>query len=534
MNQQLKQLGQQLLHIWQQLGLNQRISVVLAGSAVVLGLGALTFFSSRVAYQPLFTGLTSADAAKVVSALEADKIPYRTGGGGTQIMVPAERVDSLTMKLAPLVSGGTLFDDGDLIVKGNPMMTDAQQKAWLNNVRDRRLSRAIMTMEDIESAMVQVAEVPNSLIRRQDEKTTASVTLKVRGNRALARQSVQAIQALVANSVAGLRAGNVAISDTQGRLLSEEFDEGSPFGRASSQFAIRQQVEAYYAGQVRSMLDRVLGPGESTAVLSVELDMDTISRTERTIDAASKVPKSLTSKEETTTSTTGGGGAAAGIAANSAGQTNATATAAPQNLSNSTVKTTETVNEFGEIKRLVEQQAGSIKRLSVAVVINARFEGLGTARKLVPRTTQELDQLKQIVRSALGIQNDEGGTRKDEITLAEMPFNAAPLVEMNLQLEKQQRWQFWLALAGRLAYPALAVVILFLFVRAFRRTAVESILMGVPVGEVEENGVWNGTGASGKSRVVTVEVLNQLVKENPRNVTHALRAWMSGAPTKNN
>ena len=291
MNQQLKQLGQQLLHIWQQLGLNQRISVVLAGSAVVLGLGALTFFSSRVAYQPLFTGLTSADAAKVVSALEADKTPYRIGGGGTQIMVPADRVDSLTMKLAPLVSGGTLFDDGDLIVKGNPMMTDAQQKAWLNNVRDRRLSRAIMTMEDIESAMVQVAEVPNSLIRRQDEKTTASVTLKVRGNRALARQSVQAIQALVANSVAGLRAGNVAISDTQGRLLSEEFDEGSPFGRASSQFAIRQQVEAYYAGQVRSMLDRVLGPGESTAVLSVELDMDTISRTERTIDAASKVPR---------------------------------------------------------------------------------------------------------------------------------------------------------------------------------------------------------------------------------------------------
>jgi flagellar biosynthesis/type III secretory pathway M-ring protein FliF/YscJ len=199
------------------------------------------------------------------------------------------------------------------------------------------------------------------------------------------------------------------------------------------------------------------------------------------------------------------------------------------------VKTTETINDFGEIMRRIEQQAGSIKRMTASVVVNTRYEGTGADRKAVPRTPEELDKLRGIVRTALGIQSDEAGARKDEITLEEIAFNELPLLAVNQQLQKEHQLNFWLSLAQRLAYPALALFILFVFFRAFRNTQLESIPLGVPIGELDANGQltggWNGNG---KSRVVTVEVLNQLVKENPRNVTQALRAWMSGSPTKNN
>jgi flagellar M-ring protein FliF len=243
----------------------------------------------------------------------------------------------------------------------------------------------------------------------------------------------------------------------------------------------------------------------------------------------------LTEREEITSSTTGGAGAAPGVAVNSASATNVVTTTAPQNLSNTTTKTTETVNDFGEITRLIQQQAGSLKRMSASVIVNTRYEGAGAERKAVPRTPEELDKLKGIVRTALGIQDADDATRKDQITLEEIAFNEGPLLEVNQKLEKEQKYNFWLTLAQRMAYPALALFIVFVFFRAFRNTAVENLPIGVPVGELgadgQLTGAWQGNG---KPRVVTVEVLNQLVKENPRNVTHALRAWMNGAPTKNN
>lgn len=536
MNQNLKQLGKQLVDIWKQLGLNQRLSVVLAGCAVLIGLGALMFFGSRVSYETLFTALDPADAAKVVQELEKDKIPYRLSMGGSAIEVASDKMDSYRMKLAPKITSGDLPDWNELVNSNPAMQTDLIQRANLRRVKDAGLARAIMTMDEIESAQVHVVEPAGRLIIAPDEHPSASVMVKAKGGRGISGETVEAIQALVANAVSGLRRANVAVTDNHGQLLTEEYDENSAVGRAGNRFRIQQQVEAYYAKQVRTMLNPVLGPGAAVITVAVELDMDTISSTERTLDAASKVPKSLTEKEETTSSTTGGGGSAPGVAVNSAAVTNVvTTTTAPQNLSNTTTKTTETVNDFGEITRLIQQQAGSLKRMSASVIVNTRYEGAGTDRKAVPRTPEELEKLKGIVRTALGIQGTDDGARKDQITLEEIAFNEAPLLEVNQKLEKEQKYNFWLTLAQRMAYPALAVFIVFVFFRAFRNTAVENFPIGVPVGELDANGQlagdWNGTG---KSRVVTVEVLNQLVKENPRNVTHALRAWMNGVPTKNN
>jgi flagellar M-ring protein FliF len=47
MNKNFTQLGQQLAGIWKQLGLNQRVSIFVATVAVVGGLSALAFWSSR-------------------------------------------------------------------------------------------------------------------------------------------------------------------------------------------------------------------------------------------------------------------------------------------------------------------------------------------------------------------------------------------------------------------------------------------------------------------------------------------------------
>lgn len=535
MNQNLKQLGKQLIEIWKQLGLNQRISVVLAGAAVMVGLGALTFFSTRVSYAPLFNSLDPGDSAKVVQELDKQKVPYQLAAGGATVLVPEDKVDRLRLSLATSIGTGDIPGWESVVGQTSTMQSDLIQRANLRHVKDGLLARTIMKIDEVESAQVHVVESSGKLIVGPDEHASASVVVKARGGQSISQETVRSIQALVANSVAGLRRSNVSVSDNHGRLLTEDYDENSPIGRAGNRFAVQQQVEAYYAKQVRSLLDPVLGPGASRVAISVDLDMNSINSTERKVDPATKTPKTITEKNETTSSTSGGAGAAPGIASNSA-STNNTGAAASPNLSNTTSKTTETQNDFDVTVKEIVQQAGSIRRISASVVVDTRYQGTGTNRVAVPRTPQELDKLKEVVRTALGIQNNaQGGTSADEITLEEIPFNEEPMIEVNQQLEKQQKLNFWLSLAQKFAYPALAVFILFVFLRAFRNTTVEQIPIGVPVGELEADGSlgasdWNGNG---KPRVVTVDVLNQLVKENPRNVTQAIRSWLGGGANKN-
>jgi hypothetical protein len=87
-----------------------------------------------------------------------------------------------------------------------------------------------------------------------------------------------------------------------------------------------------------------------------------------------------------------------------------------------------------------------------------------------------------------------------------------------------------------LVYPALALGILIAFWRAFKRTPAENIPIGIPLGPLAANGNGNGNGGGhGRANwrnqpdqgVVTVEVLNQLVRENPGNMTQAIRSWLT-------
>ncbi len=183
------------------------------------------------------------------------------------------------------------------------------------------------------------------------------------------------------------------------------------------------------------------------------------------------------------------------------------------------------------------QGAGGVTRVTAAVFVAQQFTGVGTNRVAVPRKPEELEKLKRIVQSALGAK--EGADSQDVVTLEEMPFNDTQVVEMVKQLETQEKRQMWIETAKTLLYPAMALGALAFFWRAFKRTPNENIPIGIPLGDGAANGATNGNGShrNGKTPgVVTVDVLNQLIRENPDNMTQAIRGWMTTGNTngKNN
>jgi flagellar M-ring protein FliF len=539
MNKGLPQVAQQLQQIWKQLGLNQRVSIVLATMAVLVGLGSLGIWSTRTDYALLYGKLDDAEAAKVLAALDDAKTPYKVNRGGGAIMVPADKVHVTRMQLA---AKGIPRGDGvgfEIFDKPNFGISDFVQRANYLRAVQGELARTISQVDAVEHARVMIVMPENRLLLDNQKKPTASVFVKVRGNAQLPAQTVNAVRFLVANAVEGLQANHVTVVDNLGNVLSENNDNDSIAGLTTTQLAARKNIEQYLTKKAEGMLDKVLGPGQAVVRVSADIDFDSETRTEEKFDPEGQVARSTTINDENTeTVSANGTSGVPGVTTNSDTESNVTSVASsPVNNSRTKKKVTNNQYEINKITSQLIQNPGGFKRLSAAVFVAAKYEGAGAERKVAPRSKEELEKLRRIVQSALGIQNGTGESeRKDEITLEEMPFNDAPAIEFAQQFDKQQRVQFWIDVARQAAYPAIALLVLFVFWRTFKRTPAADIPIGIPLGDFAgENGNGkNGTHTNGKGATpaVTVDVLNQLIRENPENMTQAIRTWMTRGKTK--
>ena len=534
MNQNLSKLGAQLRDIWNHLGGAQRLSVVCATFVLLAGLGTLAFWSSHADYSLLYGRLSDGEAAKVIAALDDAKVPYKVGGGGSSILVPADKVHLMRMQLA---GRGIPRGDGvgfEIFDKPNFGISDFVQRANYVRAVQGELGRTISQLDEVESARVMIVLPENRLLLDKDKYATASVFVRVRGNSQLQPQSINSIRFLVANSVEGLKANHVTVIDNLGNVLSENSDNDSLSGLTSTQLAARRNLEQYLARKGQDMLEKVLGPGQAIVRVSAEINYDTVTRSEEKFDPEGQVLRSQTKTDENTDATTASPTAPVGISANTSTDTNAASATGPLNSTKNKKAVTTVQYEIGKSTSSTLQAAGGLKRLSAAVTVAAQVEGAGAERKVVNRSPEELEKLRRIVASAVGIQTGTDNPRGDTITLEEMPFNDQLATTVTRELDQQHKHELWWGIARGALYPGLALIALLILLRLFKRTPVQEIQLGVPVGRLMANkGASNGNGHAAAGTwgdaapgIVSVDVLNRLIKENPANMTQAIREWM--------
>jgi flagellar M-ring protein FliF len=534
MKQGLSQLHQQLLATWKLLGLNQRVSIVVTGLVVLGGLLTLTLWSSRADYALLYGRLDETEAAKVIAALDEARIPYRAATGGS-ILVPSDKVHSLRMQLA---GKGIPRGEGvgfEIFDKPNFGVSDFIQRANYNRAIQGELARTISQLDSVENARVMIVLPENRLLIDNQRKPTASVFLRLRGSVQLSPSAVNAIQLLVANAVEGLQYNQVSVVDNQGNLLSQNPDEDSTSSLSGNQLAMRRNFEQYLSRKAEDMLERVLGPGQAVVRVSADINWDTITRFEERFDPEGQVARTTPVNDENIESGGAPNGGIPGITGNIPPDTNSYAMVSSASTATKTKK--KVTNSQFEINRTVSsilQSPGGVQRLSAAVFVAERFEGTATEPQSKPRSTEELERLRRIVQSALGI-NESDPDRNDEIILEEMAFSAPQNLEVDLEENRQERWQFWTDLVSRLGYPALALVIFALLWRALRRAGASNQSWSAhPSLHNPANGqhATNGNGLPAQPgdplpNLISVDVLNRLIRENPANMTQAVRTWLN-------
>ncbi|RXK52972.1 flagellar M-ring protein FliF [Oleiharenicola lentus] len=541
----MKKFAQSLLDLWSQLGLNQRVSLIVAAVAVIGGMIAVVLWSRRPDYQLLYARLGDKDSSAVISYLQSQNIPHQISAGGGTVSVPAERVHKLRMDLAAkgLPSGeGVGFEIFD---KGQFGLSDFVQRTNYLRALQGELARTISQLSGVRAARVMIVQPENRLLLTDNGiKPTASVFVDMGGGR-LEVDQVNAIRHLVANAVQGLGPDQVAVVDNRGRVLSEDLKQDPTLGTASSQMRYKQQVEDYLSKKVETMLAQVIGPGNAVVRVSADIETEATTISAEVYDPEGQVVRSQTSTEDVNTSSeTRSGGGAVGVSANVPEKAATTEGAANRPVSNSEQnrKNRTTTYEINRTLTNTTRNPGTIKNVTAAVLVAQRqpvapaaatppAEGAPAPQAVPqPRTAEELATLRAVVVNALGLKPEPGQPLDTIVTLTEVPFAAEPVSEQLQAIHAENKWQGWIEAGSRWSAVGGAALVLLIFLRMLSRQKPEPVpveVLQMPP-EMAARSLQNGSA-------VTPEMLNELIKQKPVNIGTALRDWVgTPAASKNN
>jgi len=536
----VKNFSQSLLALWKQLGLNQRVSLVVAALAVAGGLLGVVLWSQRPDLQLLYARLGEKDTAAVVSHLQAQGVPHQVTAGGTAVLVPASQVYKLRMELAGKGIPGGEGVGFEIFDKSQFGLSDFMQRTNYLRAVQGELARTITQLQGVRAARVMIVQ-PESrlLLTDQGQKATASVFIDV-GSARVEIEQVNAIRHLVANAVQGLAPDQVAVVDNRGRTLSEDLQQDPTLGSASAHMRYKREVEDYLARKVETMLSAVIGPGNAVVRVSADIDTEATTLTAERFDPDGQVVRTQTQTDDITNTTEGrAAGGAAGVSANVPEKAEGAAPeASPVNISEQNRKNKTTTYEINKVTTNTTRAPGTVRGVTAAVFVAPRLAAPPVAanapRDAPPaepqpqlRTAQELEALRQIVINALGLKAQPGQNLDALVSLQEIPFEAMDRRPAALAAAGGETpLQGWYELASRWTAVAGAALMLLVFWRVLARQRPEPVPLEVLALPADAR-----ARALTSPSSVTPELLNELIRQKPANVGVALRDWVAaGAP----
>ncbi len=520
---------------WGKFALKQRVFLVSFAAVVVAVFIGLVVWINQPDYRLLLGNLPPEDANRVVAMLQGEKVKYRLEDGGTSILVPANDVYDMRLKVAgsnTIQGAGQGFEIFDNIQVGE---TDFVQKMKYQRALQGELSRTIGEFPGVESARVHLVLPHKSLFIEEQQSPSASVVLKMQPGSQFENKDVEPIVNLLVMSVEGLDKNHVSVSDSAGKVLYYP-EEDSLTGLSTTQLEYKATVQSTLERRIEEMLSPVIGPGKVIARVNADLDFSQKTRRLELYDPEKTVLRSTTRSEmsERGQSTLDSQSPDANFRAD-----NITGGLSEQE------KNSENRTENYEINK--EEQniispVGEVSRLSVAVIVDGTYSK-NEAGEMVftPRSKEEIDRIQQLIRNAVGYDSARG----DAIEVTSISFGSE-----DLSLEPTLS-DLILDYVLRIGKPLLNTILVLLFlllvvrpvVLALIRPKVQSTevvegLEGLPAGEsrlalLESEEELEPVDALKQIEDIKAHAIN-LAEQNMDQAVSILRGWLNsgGSPVE--
>ena len=490
----------------------------LIGTAAI---GAVALTWSMLAPAPqriLYSELDDNERAGVVSSLDKAGIAYAIDNQTGTLTVGQDDLYKARMLVAS--DGNLANSDATTALDNLPLgASRTMEGEHLRAAREHELMLTIQEIDGVESARVHLAEASKSVFVRDDAPPTASVMVRMAKGRQLADSQVAAVVNLIAGSVPGMSADAVRVVDQRGRLLSQG---SSP---DADRLELQGRLEDKLRAQLDTLLSPVLGSGNFTNEIQVELDMDQVTSARESYDKNGVVRSETQAQSQASSTQPGQAGGIPGALSNTPPPATVArpgapqggppspspnASAAPVNGESSATRT----YELGREVSVANTTPGKIKRISVAVAISQ--DAMKKAK------AADLDQIKALVSAAMGVDPARG----DQIQVIVRAFE--PVDETSLPFYEAP----WFAMVVRSVVALIAVLLVLLLgvrplVRALKRGS------NAPGSDADPVAPRQASAAADPAMLGRqVGLAQRIVEEKPDDALVALRALLGQGATE--
>ncbi|POZ60476.1 flagellar basal body M-ring protein FliF [Chromobacterium alticapitis] len=546
---------------------NKKILFLTALAAIFAVIVGAVVLNRTPSYKVLFSNLADRDGGQVTAALQQMNVPYQLGEGGV-ISVPADKVYDARLRLAaqglPKASGVgfELMDNQKFGIS-----QFAEQVNYQRSI-EGELARTIEAVSSVQGARVHIASPKQSVFVREQQAPTASVMLQLYPGRQLDGGQVAGILHLVSSSVPNLPIKNVTIVDQDGNLLSKQSGPDDNSGLDQRQLGFVRQIEEGYVKRIEDILEPIFGKGNARAQVTANVDFSEIEQTSETYRPNSSPNPSATRSQQISEKLANGSANPTGVPGALSNQPPSAASApitlppgaAPgtANLSGQSISASGTlqrdITTNYEVDKTIQHTkvpTGVVKRLSAAVVVNyRRMPDKSGEMKPTPLTAQEVQQINNLVKEAMGYSTARG----DTLNVANAAFadNAQPVT-------MQERVVDYVTDNGTslIKYGLLAIAVLYLLFGVVRPIMRDLIRPAPPAGEAEgaaaaavrggrllsvagEEGEEGEAAAAGgkagredprearrRQYTSNLEAVREIVKSDPRMAAQIIKEWIS-------
>ncbi|MEQ5110907.1 flagellar basal-body MS-ring/collar protein FliF [Providencia vermicola] len=401
-----------------------KIPLMIAAAAAIAIIVALLLWLRSPDYRVLLSNLSAKDGGDIVGQLTQMNVPYQIADNGSAILVPADKVHELRLKLAQsgLPKGGnTGFE---LLDKEQFGISQFSEQINYQRALEGELSRTIESLSPVQSARVHLAIPKPTLFVREQKLPTASVTVGLLPGRMLDEGQISAIVHMVSSSVTGLTATNVIIVDQAGRLLTN--NDNSQQSANSAQIKMTKEMESHLKQRIEDILSPLVGRANIHAQVTAQMDFSKVEQTSEEYkpnQAANSAAIRSRQNSQSMQNNNGGTGGVPGalsnqpvsaptapIETNKDNKDNKDAQQTTNNRNNTTNSQSDETTNY-EVDRKIshtQRQIGVVDRLSVAVIVNYHSQEGENGTEMKPLPPEMMQQIEALTREAMGYSTARG------------------------------------------------------------------------------------------------------------------------------
>ena len=357
----------------------------------------------------LFSSLPESEKSRVVEVLRNNGIDVSIDPSTGEVLVPSPEYYEAKMKLAAEGLPSSIPQGYDLLEE-IPMGTSRSVEFMkMKQTQEIELSRSINQISNILGARVHLAIPEKSVFVRETAPPTASVFVKLAEGRVLSKEQVRSIVHIVSSSIPYMSSDNVTVVDQYGALLSKpENDADSAL--TEKQLNHRLKIESLYRERILSLVTPMVGPGNITAQVNIEMDYTNTSTTEEIVDPESIATRSEQNSTDESTDRPARG--VPGAVANQAPLAAELGLDSPEQGQPAEFKQRSTSNVRNyEVSKKVNttiKAIGNIQKVKTAVLVKNKIVETPEGLVSQPISDEDKDKISSLVKEAVGFDTDRG------------------------------------------------------------------------------------------------------------------------------